>query len=236
MLPGLSSLEIGRLRMSVGYGTHKKGRPLSPVEVGRLLERAKSAGASLEECAEFLKLSRDQASRFIRVSELPVDLRHLVEFGRSAESKIGFTTAVQLARMDNREDQQAVATAILEEGLRTDEVRQAIQLHRRSGRTITECLEEVIGMRPTVERHYLFIGAVGDDRVEEILAKMAQSERDALLRFSIDAVDLQGTSGRLGEKLFTLVGDERLYRTLISQGKDNIEARLRANITAQVDR
>ena len=92
MLPGLSSLDIGRVRMSVGYGTHKKGRPLSPVEVGRLLRRAQSAGASLQDCAEFLKLSKDQASRFVRVSELPADLRHLVEFGRSADSKIGFTT------------------------------------------------------------------------------------------------------------------------------------------------
>lgn len=235
MLPGLSSLDIGRVRMSVGYGTHKKGRPLSPVEVGRLLRRAQSAGASLQDCAEFLKLSKDQASRFVRVSELPADLRHLVEFGRSADSKIGFTTAVQLARMSDREDQSAVATAILEQGLQTDEVRQVIQLQKRSGRAMKECLQEVIAMRPTVERHYVFIGTVGNEGAEAVLAKMSQSERDALLRFGIVALDLQGTSGRLGEKLFTLVGDERLNGALISQGKETIEARLRANITAKVE-
>ena len=234
MLPGLSSLEVGRLRMSVGYGTHKRGRPLSPVEVGGLLRRAQSAGASLQECAEFLKLSKDQASRFLRVLKLPADLRHLIEFGRSADSKIGFTTAVQLARMSDGDSQRALATAILEQGLQTDELRQVIQLQKRSRRTMKECLEEVIAMRPTVQRHYVFIGAVGDERVEGILAEMAQSERDALLRFGIDALALKGTSGRLGEKLFTLVGDERLNGTLISQGKETLEARIRANIMSKV--
>ena len=235
MLPGLSSRDIGRVRMSVGYGTHKRGRPLSPVEVGELLQRAQSAGASLQDCAECLRLSKDQVSRFVRVSKLPADLRHLVEFGRSADSKIGFTTAVQLARMSDRENQRAVATAILEQGLQTDEVRQVIQLQDRSGRAMKECLKEVIAMRPTVERHYVFIGAVGSERVEAILTKMPQSERDALLRFGIVALGLQGTSGRLGGKVFTLVGDERLNGALISQGKETVEARLRANITAKVE-
>ncbi len=234
MLPGLSSLEIGRLRMSVGYGTHKRGRPLSPVEVGRLLRRAQSAGASLHDCAECLQLSEGQASRFLRVSKLPADLSHLVEFGRSADSKIGFTTAVQLARVSGGDNQRTVATAILEQGLQTDEVRQVIQLQRRSGRTMKECLKEVLAMRPTVKRYYVFIGAVGDQNVEAVLAEMTQAERDALLRFGIDALDLQGTSGRLGEKFFTLVGDEGLNGKLISQGRETIEARLRANITAKV--
>ena len=234
MLPGLSDLEIGRLQMSVGYGGHKRGRPLSPVEVGRLLQRAQSAGASLQDCAESLKLSKDQVNWFLRVLVLPVDLRHLVEFGGSADSKIGFTTAVQLARVSDRDNQRTVATAILEQRLQTDEVRQVIQLHKRSARTIEECLNDVIAMRPKVERHYVFIGAVGDEKVEAILAKMAQSKRDALLRFGIDALNLKGTSGRLGEKLFTLVGDERLNGTITSQGKETIEACLRASITAKV--
>jgi len=42
MLADLTALELGYLRMSVGYGTHKKGRPLSPVEVGKLIQRVKN--------------------------------------------------------------------------------------------------------------------------------------------------------------------------------------------------
>ena len=235
MLSGLSGLEIGRLRMSVGYGTHKKGRPLSPVEVGTLLRRAQNAGASLQDCAKCLKLrGTSQVSRFLSVFDLPEDLRHLVAWGRSADS-IGFTTAVQLARIKkNSDDQRTIAIAVLEQGLQMDEVRQVIQLRQRSGRTMEECLKEVLGMRPTVERHYVFIGAVGDESVEAVIGEMTQAERDALLRSSLEALDLQGASGRLGEKLFTLVGDERLNGKLISQGKEAIEARLRAYITSRV--
>lgn len=227
MLSGLSRLEIGRLRMSVGYGTHKQGRPLSPVEVGGLLQRARNAGASLHDCAECLKLTgTSQLSRFLRVFELPADIRHLISWGRSADS-IGFTTAVQLTRVSDAVDQRAMANAILEQGLRTDEVRQVTQLRQRSGRTMEDCIKEVLAMRPTVERHYVFIGAVGDDSVEAILAEMPQGERDALLRCGIKDLDIHGASGRLGDKFFTLVGDERLNRKIVSQGKETIESRLR---------
>ena len=233
MLPGLSGIEIGRLRMSVGYGTHKRGRPLSPVEVGTLLRRAQSAGASLQDCAKCLMISDSQASRFLSVLELPADIKHLVAFGRSSDS-IGFTTAVQLARVNDPDDQRVLATAVLEQGLQMDEVRQVIQLRQRSGRTIEECLQEVLAMRPTVSRHYVFIGAVADRKVEAILGQMQQAERDVFLRSSLEALDLQEASGRLGEKFFTLVGDECLNGKLAKQGKGIIETRLRQHLTAKV--
>ena len=219
--------------MSVGYGTHKRGRPLSPVEVGTLLRRAQSAGASLQDCAKCLMISDSQASRFLSVLELPADIKHLVAFGRSSDS-IGFTTAVQLARVNDPDDQRVLATAVLEQGLQMDEVRQVIQLRQRSGRTIEECLQEVLAMRPTVSRHYVFIGAVADRKVEAILGQMQQAERDVFLRSSLEALDLQEASGRLGEKFFTLVGDECLNGKLAKQGKGIIETRLRQHLTAKV--
>lgn len=234
MLAGLSALEVGRLRMSVGYSTHKKGRPLSPVEVGKLLCRAQESGASLQDCAKILNLNgTSQLSRFLGVLDLSPDLRHLVGWGRSADS-IGFTTAVELVRVPNADDQRAVATAILEQGLKTDEVRQVAQIRRRSGRTIEECLKEVLGMRPTVEQRYVFIGAVGDEDVQAVLADLTQAERNALLHSGIEALGLPGASGRLGERLFTLVGDERLNSWLGGEGKKTIEARLRAHIAEKV--
>lgn len=234
MLPGLSSLEIGRLRMSVGYSTHKKGRPLSPVEVGELLGRAQDAGASLQDCAKCLNLrGTSQVSRFLRVFDLPLDLRHLVDWGRSADS-IGFTAAVELMRVTDPDDQRAIATAILEQGLQTDEVRQVAQTQRRSGRPIQDCLKEVLGMRPIVERHYVFIGAVGDGNLQAALAEMTQADRNALLHSGLEALRFTGTSGRLGEQLFTLVGDERLNSRLSSEGRKATEARLRAHIAEKV--
>ena len=234
MLPGLTSLEIGRLQMSVGYGTHKKGRPLSPVEVGTLLHRTRAAGASLEHCAEALNLDgTSQLSRFLRILELPPDLLHLVAWGRSRDS-IGYTTAVELVRVADADDQRAIANAILEEGLRTAEVRQVAQLRRRSERLIQECVDEILGMRTTVERRFVFIGAVGDEQVHALLANLTQTERDRLLKTSIEAAGIVGASGRLGERLFTLVGDERFDAALARKGRNTIEAQIRAHIAWKV--
>ena len=234
MLPGLSSLDLGRLKMSVGYGTHKRGRPLSPVEVGTLLRRTCAAGSTLGDCANALSLDcTTQLSRFLRILDLPPDLRHLVAWGRSRDS-IGFTTAVELVRVPDAEDQRAIANAILEEALQTSEVRQVAQLRQRSHRPVEECIQEVLGMRPVVERRYVFIGAVGDDALQATLASMTQTQRDQALKASIEATGLTGASGRLGEQLFTLVGDDRFNEALSEKGRTTIEAELRARIAESV--
>lgn len=233
MLPGLSPLELGRLRISVGYGTHKKGRPLSPTEVGRMLRRARDAGASLEDCAKALGFKgTTQVSRFLGVLDLPPDLLHLVSWGRSTDS-IGFTTAVELARVSTPKDKRAIAEAILQQGLQTDEVRQVAQLLKRSQQPVQECLREVIGMRPTVERVYVFMGAIVDEAVKAALANQTQEQRNGILRGGIEALGINA-SGRLGEQVFTLVGDERLNTRLISEGREAIESRLRTYIKENV--
>ena len=98
MLPSLNPLELGRLRMSVGYGTHKKGRPLSPIEVGLYLRRARDAGISLNDCAKEIQLEgTGHIGRFLRILELPQDLQHLINWG-SGKDFIGFSSAVELVR------------------------------------------------------------------------------------------------------------------------------------------
>ena len=89
-------------------------------------------------------------------------------------------------------------------------------------------------MRPIVERHYVFIGAVGDGNLQAALAEMTQADRNALLHSGLEALRFTGTSGRLGEQLFTLVGDERLNSRLSSEGRKATEARLRAHIAEKV--
>ncbi len=243
MLPGLTTLEIGRLRMSVGYSTHKVGRPLSPIEVGNLFQRAMDAGAKLQECAREVKFKgTSQVSRFLAVRRLPPNILHLVDWGHSSDSAIGFTTAVELARLreDKGEDDvnnmvlERIVNAILEHGLGTDEVRQVAQLRKRSARPIEDCLKEVIGMRPKVDRRYVFIGAVEDANVRGAIANLTQAQRNSLLEASLKALDLGSVSGRLGQQLFTLVGGEELNNRLQSEGRENIEARLRTFIAENV--
>lgn len=235
MLPGLSGLELGRLRLSVGYGTHKKGRPLSPMEVGLLLRRARESGVSLKDCAKAIQLNgTGHIGRFLRILDLPEDLHHLVDWSGGGEGTIGFSCAVELVRLSDNDDHRVVADAIIGNGLDSKEVRQIVQLRHRSGRSVEECVAEVLGMRPKIEKRYVFIGSVSDGAVGDALARLTQFQRNAILKKCMDQCDLHDASGRLGERFFTLVGDERFNESMNRVGRDNVEARLRVRIEEAV--
>lgn len=229
---GLSALELGRLRMSVGYGTHKKGRPLSPIEVGSLLRKAYSEGISLKECAKTVQIDSGCIGRFLRVLALPDDIRRRVDWG-SGRSFVGFTSAVELARLKDACDQRAVAEAVLADGLSSKEVRQVVQLRRRSGRDIKTCVDEVLDMRPKVEKRYVFVGSVSPENVGP-LSRLTQAVRDEILASGIEELGLRSTAGRLGPRFFTLAGDERFDASMREIGKENMEARLRSHISEAV--
>ena len=235
MLPGLSGLELGRLRLSVGYGTYKKGRPLSPMEVGLLLRRARGSGVSLKDCAKAIQLDgTGHIGRFLRILDLPQDLRHLVDWSGGGEGTIGFSCAVELVSLSDDDDRRVVANAIISNGMDSKEVRQIAQLRRRSGRPVGECVEEVLGMRSTVERRYVFIGSVSGGAVGA-LAQLTQFQRNSILKACMNQFDLQGASGRLGERFFTLVGDGCFDESMNRIGKDNVETRLRVCIGEAVE-
>ena len=234
MLADLSALELGRLRMSVGYGTHKKGRPLSPIEVGKLIRRVKEAGVSTEDCAKAINLDKSGIGRFLRILDLPENVQHLVSWGTQKDS-IGFSAATQLARVKDTEDQHAVVRSILSEGLNSKEIEQVVQLRTRSGREISKCLKEILGMRPIIEKRHVFIGTIKNQDIKSVLADLTQAERDSILQSSIVALDLAEVSGRLGESLFTLVGSNSLDVVIRNIGAENLEAQLRAQIQKGVN-
>jgi hypothetical protein len=213
------------------------------VEVGNLFQRALDAGASLLDCAKEVKFrGTSQVSRFLAVRRLPASILHLVDWGHSSESAIGFTTAVELARLRGENGDvsasvavlESIAKAILEHRLETDEVRQVAQIRKRSGRPIEDCIKEVIRMRPTVERRYVFVGTIEDKNVRAAIGRLTQAERNNLLRSSLCALGLGSASGRLGEQLFTLVGGEELKRKLQGEGRETLETRLRALLSENV--
>ena len=220
--------------MSVGYGQHKKGRLLSPIEVGVLLQRACNAGSSLDECAKEIRIDTTGLRRFLRILELPDDLRHVIGWGNPRDA-VGFSCAAELARIPGADDQRTVARAILADGLNSKEVRQVAQLRERSGRPVSECVKDVINTRPTIDRRYVFIGAIVDQGVQQALAGLSQRERDAVLVAGVEKIGLKGASGRLGPRFFTLVGDEGFGASMAHVGKQDIEARLRAYIAECVE-
>jgi len=235
MIADLSTLELGRLRMSVGYGTHKKGRPLSPVEVGKLIHRIKkSENGSTEACAKAINIDKSGVGRFLRILDLPENIQHLISWG-GQKGSIGFSAATQLTRFKDVEDQEIIAKSILSGGLSSREIGQVAQLRIRSGREIGECLKEVLGMRPEIEKRHVFIGTIENEDVESVLADLTQGERDQVLQHSVVTLNLGELSGRLGKKHFTLVGSESLDVVIQSMGADNLEKQLIAQIQKGID-
>lgn len=231
---GLNDRDLGLLRMSVGYGRQQLGRPLSPVEVGWLLRRAENHGASRAESAGKVGLDGTGVGRFLRLTELPPEVQGWVGWG-AGRGFVGFSSANELVRLRNPAEQRVVAEAVLSKRLTSKEVRQVVQLNERSGRAADDCVAEVVGMRPVVEKRYVFIGTVDDEEVVAALGLLTQAKRDALLAAGIDALGLQGASGRLGPTIFTLVGDEEFGRSLERVGKGKVEMPVREHLRESIE-
>ena len=72
--------------------------------------------------------------------------------------------------------------------------------------------------------------SITDHKIKRALDSLTQKERDAILELSIKSINLQVTSGRLGQRMFTLVGDENFGLSINNIGKENIEEQIRAHI------
>lgn len=218
--------------MSVGYGGHKKGRLLSPIEVALLIQQARKE-VSLQDCAKAIGLSESTVGRFLQLLDLPEDLRHLVAWG-SPKDALGFSAALGLTRFPD-EEQRSVARSILSDGLTSKEVQQVAQLRKRSKKALDACIKEVLGMRPVVEKRYVFIGTVADSDIVAKLANLTQVNRDAVLQDSIEALGLARASGRLGKSLFTLVGDDFFNGEMRKIGAENLEAKIIFQIQRNIE-
>ena len=234
MLNGLSALELGRLRISVGYGTHKKGRPLSPIEVAELIHRAHESGSSLNECASEIRLDKTGVGKFLKLLDLPENLQHQVDWGKG-KSFLGFSCAVELVRIPNQRTLQVVAKAVLEHGLTTKETRQVVQLLHRSKRHPQEVLYEVVGMRPTIERKHVFIGTITVESILSDLSKLTQGDKNSLLKRAMLRLNLANTTGRLGDKHFTIVGDDQFGKHISKVGMEKLENLLSNEIAKQLN-
>ena len=147
-------------------------------------------------------------SRFLNLLELSPLTQLSTDWGQT-ELTISFSSAWQLSCL-SKDEQEISCREIITNQLRSKEVQQVVQLRKRSGRTLVECLNEVVGMRPTVTRIHLILGTITNTDVQEKLSNLSQIERDNLFR-DISSVMYRGVkklSGRLGTNRFSIVTDE----------------------------
>ena len=218
----LSPQERQGLLLSVG--THRRTRLLSPVEVANLFAKAIADGGSLGDCARAAGLEGTTiVVHFLRLLKLPESVRHLVDWG-SGSGTIGFSVGAELARLADEVEEETVVRGALAYRLTGSEIRQVVQLRKRSKRSVEECLNEVVGMRPRVEKRYVYVGAVTNATLKTSLEFMPQGQRDALLASAIKNVlavkDLAVT--RLSPGRFTLVGGAD-FGEAMNRRKDSLE-------------
>jgi hypothetical protein len=195
---------------------------LTPVEVAEAVQASLDAGSTLHEIAEFLHLEGTSVlTKFVRLLRLSPEVRHLVDWGKS-ESTIGFTAASEVARLDKHDEQVQLCQAGLQHQLGSSEMKQILQLHQRSGRSIEDCVVEILQLRPRVQRIHVLIGAVTSPDVCRRLAPISQADRDTVMRSAVKkAFPKLGKFGcRLGADRFTVTGDDGVSTELVQGGKD----------------
>ena len=221
MIFGLSAEEYRDLVLSVG--THRKSRRLSPLEVAQLLAKALATGATRHDCATELGLGQTQVSTFLKLLDLSVEIQHLADWKGTKNATIPFSTLAELARLAPQDQIQAV-NSVLRYGLTWKEVVQIVQIAKRSDTAISECVTDVLNLRPEVVTRHLFVGAITSERLTRQIKAIDQGERDRLFARALSR--LVGSSysaqGRLGESKFTILSDHDLS-SLLGTDPDELE-------------
>ena len=205
---GLSPETSKKLLLSVG--THHSERLLTPLEAAAAMRLALSNGATQKELASRLHFDGPtMVSRFVKLLSLAPSVQPLVGWGSDA-STISFSSAFEIARLPERE-QQVAAEAVLANQLGLSEVKQLLQIRQRSGKAIDEAVQAVIAQRPTIEVRHVIVGAITIEDVRGKVTNISQEERNSLLRGALlrrPELDVRGA--KLGLDTFTLVGDKQL--------------------------
>ncbi|MBN2564054.1 MAG: hypothetical protein JXQ75_24330 [Phycisphaerae bacterium] len=150
-------------------------------------------------------------------------------------STLAFASAWRLGNL-NEDEQETVAREAIANQMGKEEVRQVIQLRKRSKRGVEKCIAEVLRMRSVVDRRHVFLGAITDEKVRRSLAKLKQNDRDGLIAASMESSygPMLNTSGRLGIERFTIVTDQNGAARLRGPGGSDFEVVINRQLAARV--
>lgn len=164
----------------MSVGVHRRSRRTSPCRVAQLLEKA-SSQQSLREIARDVDL-RDETvlRRLLSLLKLPPEVQALVSWGK-APGTISFSVASEIARLVTVEEIEQLAAAGVDYRLSKEEVRGIIQRKRRANVPLAQALNDVLKLRPVVERQHLFLGLLSDDMNEEEARRNIRQRLSSLL-------------------------------------------------------
>jgi hypothetical protein len=92
-------------------------------------------------------------------------------------------------------------------------------------------------MRPTVEKRYVFIGAIEASELQTRLRSVSQNKRDSILRDVLDRAlgsSARDVAGRLGTSSFTLTSSYDIPQRL-GLTADELEVRVAQEVGREVE-
>lgn len=210
-------------RLIRSVGTHRTERTLSPVEVGHALDYFATKN-SLKAVSDDIHLDPSTAARFLRLLTLPASVKSIVDWGTS-KTTISFSAASEIAALGGTADQEHAARLALRHRLTKDELRQAVQVHKRAGTSVEHAIEDVVSRRTTIVTIDVFIGAV-PKMMRPRIERLTQHERDALLRKALGTTLPVGAGARMTPSHYTITTSVPLPDELINTLDDLVAERL----------
>ena len=204
-------VEVQR-NLVLSVGTHRGERPLSPIEAGIAIDLEIRHGTSPAELARDLLLKdTTMLPKFRRLLQLPAEVRHLVDWGGSPAT-ISMSSAAEISRLADSDDQQLLADAVLTNRLTKVEVQQVVELSLKQIAVLPEAIQRILSARPKTVHQHIFVGAVNQPRISESISTMTQQQRDGILANVLKRIVPKEISakGRLGASRFDIVGSEDL--------------------------
>ena len=210
-------------QLVLSLGTHRTQRPLSPVEAGLRIAELSDELGSITKAAKVIHLDVTTARRFAALTKVTPEIRPLIGWGASRDT-LSFSSAAEIVGL-SRAEQIETARAAIENRMTKEELRAAVQLRKRSGKSMSDCIAKALHMRPQVEFIHVFLGSTGDDPgVDGYLLTLTQNERDGILRDVFSSTLNCDASGRLTEKGFSAI----TVRELTAAEAHRLEAKVQA--------
>lgn len=160
-----SPARLAKLLVSIKVpGTN---RPLSPVDVAKEIHMMlKDLDGDRNELIKRLPIEQDVTNQFLRLLNLPPQIRGMVVWGESKHETgaIGFSVASRIASLDGPNDMLKVAGTITEmpRPVTKEEIKGILSLKKNNpDKPIEECLSEVLNVtRPVVITHHIFLSGL----------------------------------------------------------------------------
>lgn len=217
--------EARALILSVGGG--RQTRPLSPVEVAQLFERASRQGATANAMAEVLHLDAStMIGRFLSLNRLPPSVQRRIGWGKPQGGQLNLTQAQEIARLSTTEDQEVLASAASDNGMSAAELRAVIQLVRNAKDPLSTAVNKTLAQRPQIERRYVTIGQIRSEQLKQALARLDAGARVKAITAVLNRDDV---SARLEPTHFSITSSQPL-----GEDADQLEKRLNDTLEARI--